>query len=270
MKTTSILLIVLSILQIVSAQEKRKKVEILTPYGKMIVELYNETPKHRDNFIKLVSEGYYDGLLFHRVIKDFMIQGGDTNSRNAKPEDQLGNGGPGYTIDAELKPELFHKKGALAAARLGDNINPQRASSGSQFYIVQGKKFTPQQIEAMETRINQSQLQSLMRDYMLKHPEFDQKIRAWQAAEQHDSVDILYQKIWETVKKLPEAKPFKYTEQQKQIYQTLGGTPHLDGGYTVFGEVVEGLNVIDSIASQPTKPGDRPVKDIWMKIKVLP
>ncbi len=269
MKRTAVIFLLLTISLYSIAQSKRPRVEITTPYGKMVVELYNETPKHRDNFLKLVSEGYYNGLLFHRCIKDFMIQGGDPNSRNAGPNDALGNGGPGYTIEAEFRPTLIHKKGALAAARQGDNINPTKASSGSQFYIVQGRKFNAQQLDAMENQINQSQIQALMREYMQKNPQYDQKFREFKNAGLQDSIEMLYQRIYQKIISSPDYKSFRYTPEQRRIYQELGGTPHLDQNYTVFGEVVEGLNVIDSIAAQPTKPGDRPVKDIKMEMRVL-
>ena len=185
---TLTLLSVCSITALGQKADKRKKVEIQTKYGKMVVELYNETPLHRDNFIKLVNEKYYDDLIFHRVIKDFMVQGGDPNSRNAAPNVQLGSSGPGYTIPAEILPQFKHKKGALAAARLGDQMNPKKESSGSQFYIVHNDR----------------------------------------------------------------------------------GTPHLDGEYTIFGEVISGFDVIDKIATQPVRQGDnRPTENITMKIRII-
>lgn len=189
---------------------KETKVKIETSKGTMIVALYDQTPRHRDNFIKLVKSGFYNDLLFHRVIKNFMIQGGDPQSKGAAPGVQLGNGGPGYTIPAEFDSTLIHKKGALAAARMGDNVNPKRESSGSQFYIVQGQKYSPAQFRGSS-----------------------------------------------------------YTPEQIQVYSTIGGTPHLDRGYTVFGEVIEGLEVIDLIAAVQTRPGDRPVEDVTMKMSIV-
>jgi peptidyl-prolyl cis-trans isomerase B (cyclophilin B) len=186
---------------------KEIQLEIYTNYGVMTVKLYNETPLHRDNFVKLATEGFYDSLLFHRVIQGFMIQAGDPNSKNAPAGKMLGTGGPGYTVPAEFNANLIHKKGALAAARMGDHVNPQKASSGSQFYIVQGR---------------------------------------------------------------PTAVGQNYSDEQREIYKTRGGTPFLDGQYTVFGEVIKGQEVIDAIASVPTQPGDRPVNDVIItKIKVL-
>lgn len=200
---------------------KNAKVRIRTDYGDMVIKLYDETPIHRDNFLALAASKFYDDLLFHRVINTFMVQGGDPNSRNAPANMQLGMGGPGYTVPGEFNPALIHKKGALCAARQGDAVNPQRNSSGSQFYIVQGTKQTDAQLSQMETYVRR------------KSP------------------------------------AFAYTEAQKQIYKTIGGTPQLDMDYTVFGEVIEGLAVVDSIAKQPVNGASRPLKDVKMKIEVI-
>ena len=202
--------------QQVMQEQKGSRVLIETEYGNMVVLLYDATPKHRDNFLKLVSEGFYDGLLFHRVINKFMIQGGDPQSRNAKPGMPLGNGNLGYTIPAEFNDSLIHKKGALAAARMGDEVNPEKASSSCQFYIVQGEVMAPEMISRMEQ--------------FLGHP---------------------------------------MSALQRQTYTTLGGTPHLDGAYTVFGEVIEGLEVIDKIAAVQCDPMNRPQTDVKMKIKKI-
>lgn len=199
-----------------TTKQKEQMVEISTPYGSIIIKLYNETPQHRDNFIKLAKSGFYNGTLFHRVISDFMIQGGDPDSKNAAPGANLGQGSPGYTIPAEFNDSLFHKKGALAAARMGDQVNPMKASSGSQFYIVQGTTYT------------------------------------------EDKLNILSRQ-----------NGIKYTDTQKQIYATIGGVPFLDGSYTVFGEVLIGLEVIDKIAAVQKGRGDRPVVDIPMTVKVI-
>jgi len=195
------------------SSSKMVKFTIHTDYGDMKGVLYNETPKHRDNFVKLAKSGYFDGLLFHRVIQGFMIQGGDPDSKNAKPGQQLGSGGPGYTVPAEFNSALIHKKGALAAARQGDAVNPAKASSGSQFYIVQGRKQDPAQLEGQF--------------------------------------------------------PGKYTAEQKEVYKTIGGIPFLDGGYTVFGVITEGLDVIDKIAALQKDGNDRPVKDVKMTVKIV-
>jgi cyclophilin family peptidyl-prolyl cis-trans isomerase len=185
-------------------------VVIETNHGKMIIHLYDETPLHCDNFIKLVNEGFYNGQLFHRVINNFMIQAGDPETKNAKPGIMYGTGGPSYTIPAEFIPEYYHKKGAIAAARQGDKTNPQKESSGSQFYIVQGKKFNDAELDAFEQR----------------------------------------------------GLHIPFTSKQREIYKTSGGTPHLDYSYTVFGEVIEGFDVIDIIASQPVDSNNRPIKDV--------
>ncbi|MDD2563892.1 MAG: peptidylprolyl isomerase [Salinivirgaceae bacterium] len=268
------LLIILNLLfiSITFGQEsqKRKKVEIDTKFGVMVIELYNETPKHRDNFLKLVSQKYYDGVLFHRVINNFMIQGGDPNSRNAQPNEQLGNGGPNYTIDAEILPQLFHKKGALAAARQGDNVNPLKKSSGSQFYIVHGQKYTEAQMNATINRANQTQIQELTKEYISKNQKIADQLKEFQEAKLYDSVNSIVQNIMNIVQNSPDFKPKTYRSEKIQAYSTIGGTPHLDEGYTVFGQVVSGLSIIDSIAAQPVGKSDRPIENLKMKIKIVP
>jgi peptidyl-prolyl cis-trans isomerase B (cyclophilin B) len=197
-----------------SCKENVTMIEIITDYGTMKAKLFDTTPKHRDNMVKLAEEGFYNDLLFHRVIQGFMIQGGDPNSKNAGPNQRLGSGGPGYQIDAEIGAR--HYKGTLAAARTGDSVNPERKSSGSQFYIVHGKSVSEDEINAVERQFNRT-----------------------------------------------------YTPEEKQRYIAVGGTPFLDDQYTVFGEVIEGLDVIDKIAAVQTAPGDRPVQDIKMTIRVI-
>ena len=188
-------------------QQKESLVLIKTSYGDITAKLYNDTPQHRDNFLKLIKEGWYQDSPFHRVINNFMIQGG--GNKNGKTD-------PGYTLPAEFKSHHIHKKGALAAARMGDQVNPEKRSSGSQFYIVQGQKYDAATLEMMSQRSG-----------------------------------------------------FHYTEEQKRLYSTLGGTPHLDGTYTVFGEVIDGFDVIDKIAAVPTAKADRPITELTMKIEVL-
>lgn len=196
----------------VACSPKQDLYLIETHLGTMTVKLYDSTPKHRDNFVKLVNEAYYDDLLFHRVISGFMVQGGDPESRNAPASKRLGGGGPPYKIDAEIG--AYHFKGALSAARQADQVNPEKKSSGSQFYVVQGKIATDQELKAMEQR-----------------------------------------------------NGITYSAEDKEKYKTIGGTPFLDNNYTVFGEVVEGMEVIDKIAAVKTAPGDRPLEDIKMKIR---
>jgi len=202
-------LLTISLLAFTGCGEKETQAIISTDLGDITIKLYDATPQHRDNFIKLVNEGYYDGTLFHRVIKDFMIQGGDPDSKTAKPGQPLGSGGPGYTIPAEFVPELFHKKGALAAARRGAG-NPEKASSGCQFYIVTGKKSTDAELDRMPNM----------------------------------------------------------TDARRAAYKEVGGTPFLDDNYTVFGEVVSGLDVVDKIGVVQTQQGDRPLQDLKMTIKI--
>lgn len=239
---------------------------IKTKYGNMKVVLYNETPQHRDNFLKLAREGYYDSLLFHRVIKGFMVQGGDPQSKNALPGQQLGNGDPGYTIPAEITPKLLHKKGALAAARTGDQANPERRSSGSQFYIVQGEIIDSSKITMMEGKMAQRAFDSLFARMMKAKSD---SLEAFQKANNREGFENLVARVrMEAADKITQYPP-RLSEEQKKLYSTIGGTPHLDGNYTVFGQVVEGLNVIDSIAAQPTAPGDRPLQDIRMAVEVL-
>lgn len=201
---------------LVKKKDRKKDVLIQTSMGDITIRLSDSTPLHRDNFIKLVKKKYYDSILFHRVIQNFMIQAGDPNSKQAKAGQPLGNGGPGYTVPAEFRPSLFHKKGVIAAARTGDNVNPEKASSGSQFYIVQGRVFSDAGLDSTET-------------FRLGG------------------------------RKIPEA--------HRQVYKTIGGAPHLDQNYTVFGEVVAGLEVVDKIAAVTTSKGqdrDRPINDVMI------
>ncbi|WP_205940990.1 peptidylprolyl isomerase [Pedobacter yonginense] len=214
MKKLLFIICTISMFSAFAAKPKNQYVSIKTEFGTCIVKLYNETPLHRDNFLKLAKQGFYNGTLFHRVIKDFMIQGGDPDSKNAKPDSLLGSGGLKYTIPAEFRDSLFHKKGVLAAAR--DN-NPEKASSSCQFYLVQGKVFTDEQLNSLEEK-------------RLK---------------------------------------FKIPEWQREVYKTLGGTPHLDRNYTVYGEIVQGLDVVDRIAVLPTDKNNRPKQDVKMEVTIL-
>lgn len=241
------------------------EVKIETTFGDIIVRLYDETPLHRDNFLKLAGEGYYDGTIFHRVIANFMIQGGDPDSKNPTPNGRYGTGGPDYTIEAEIKPELFHKRGALAAARQGDQVNPERRSSGSQFYIVWGDTYKEGQLsqlsKQMKMMAEQNAFDKLARENRAKIMEMRRnRDQAGLLALQ----DLLSSQAREMAK-----GQAGLSEAQKTAYSTIGGTPHLDGQYTVFGEVIEGLDVVEKIQSTKTRPGDRPVEDIKMKMTVL-
>jgi cyclophilin family peptidyl-prolyl cis-trans isomerase len=256
----------------ISPQDKENIIIISTIYGDMKVKLYNETPLHKANFIKLVSENFFDDLLFHRVIKNFMIQGGDPDSKNAKPEAELGNGGPGYNVPAEFVPGLYHKKGALAAAREADQINPKKESSGSQFYIVQGKVFSNQELDMVEMKINQNTKNQIM-GKILMSPENEALRTRLDSIKKSGSQEAMMKFIKEldpaAEKELEKQGRYKFTPEQRKIYTTIGGTPHLDGSYTVFGEVIEGFNVIDSIAAVKTGKNDRPQVDLKMKIRLV-
>lgn len=241
------------------------KVMIVTDYGAIKIRLYNQTPLHRDNFVKLIKEHYYDSLLFHRVIRNFMIQGGDPDSKRAMPGVELGNGGPPYTIPAEFNPQLFHKKGALAAARDSDLENPSQASSGSQFYIVEGRVFTDSLLQVQAKRITKMRVFN----QVINRPEnkdYLEKYKHYVTAEKVDSVKYIYDIIDQKVAlELPNAPQYTFTPEQIAAYTTIGGAPHLDGSYTVFGEVYEGLEVIDKIAAERTDKNARPLTDIRIK-----
>ena len=252
----------------VQAEDKETMVLISTEYGNMKVKLYNETPQHRDNFIKLAKNGFYDGLLFHRVIKGFMIQGGDPESKNAPASKQLGAGDVGYTIPAEfVYPKYYHKKGALAAARQGDQVNPEKRSSGCQFYIVQGEVLNDSKLNQMENMSINKEKEARFYEIVNKRSEEVKKLRI---ARDQEGLQKLQSEILAQVEKEFAGKSAsKMPDQMRNDYKTIGGTPFLDNQYTVFGEVVEGLEVIDVIAAVKTAPGDRPLKDVKMKVEVL-
>ncbi|NBV13546.1 MAG: peptidylprolyl isomerase [Sphingobacteriia bacterium] len=255
---------------------KGKTCEITTPYGKIKVLLYDETPQHRDNFMKLAESGYYNGCTFHRVIKDFMIQGGDPNSKDSTFKGELGSGGPNYTIPAEINRKFIHKKGALSAARQGDQANPLRASSGSQFYLVQGKKYNDGELDQVEDQIRsdeQRTLASKLQGTFMELPENNWLKTADFAKLQKEYPDSL-QKVNDRFGKMvaevyQKQKPYEYTEAERTIYKTIGGTPFLDNQYTVFGEILEGLEIVDKIAAVPTQPGDKPTTDVRFSVKPL-
>ena len=240
--------------------EKRTLVKLETTMGNITVALYNETPKHRDNFIKLVKEGVYDSTLFHRVIKQFMIQAGDPDSKNASDTAMLGSGDVGYTIPAEFNPKFFHKKGVLAAARQGDDVNPEKASSGCQFYIVTGRKFTEPQLLGMENKINDQHEEALFDSLARQHMKEIYKMRkAGDNAGLLELQDTLEAQARELADK---EEKFRFTPEQIKAYSTVGGAPHLDGSYTVFGEVTEGMEVVENIEIAKTNRADRPVENI--------
>lgn len=238
--------------------EKGVIVDIQTSLGPIKVLLYDDTPIHRDNFLKLAREGFYDGVLFHRVIKDFMVQTGDPKSKNATPDQQLGGSDPGYTLEAEiLYPKHYHKYGALAAARTGDQVNPERRSSSSQFYIVTGRPVSSSMLSQMQERMMQSQLQDYFRALVMNHRE---EIEALQKAGDKEGLEALRLKL---VKETEEnVKPTELPQTLKDDYAEFGGAPHLDGQYTVFGEVLEGMETVEKIQNVATGAADRPVEDV--------
>ncbi|MCR4852775.1 MAG: peptidylprolyl isomerase [Prevotella sp.] len=241
------------------------KVKIQTMLGDVVVRLYDETPIHRDNFVKLVKDGYYDGTLFHRVIKDFMIQGGDPDSKGAPAGKMLGMGGPDYTLEAEIKENLFHKRGALAAARQGDEVNPERRSSGSQFYIVWGQVYKEGQLRQLSKQLKMQKTQKVFDQLASEHRA---EIMQMRRERNRAGLQELQDKLAAEATKQAEGYT-GLTEEQQNIYSTVGGTPHLDGQYTVFGEVVEGLDVVEMIQGSATGRGDRPVDDIEMRISIV-
>jgi cyclophilin family peptidyl-prolyl cis-trans isomerase len=249
-----------------SLVDARRQIEITTNYGTVIVELYNETPLHRDNFIKLANDGAFDSLLFHRVINRFMIQGGDPDSKKALSADTLGDGDLPYTIDAEFNPALFHKKGVIAAAR---ENNPTRASSAMQFYIVQGKVFNDSLLNIAEERIN-----GWLAEYYTKHdPSNKSLLDSLQKAfdtKNEKQITLLNDSAKNLANTYKNFQHYTIPQAHREVYKTLGGTPHLDQNYTVFGEVVKGIEVVDSIAAVQTTPLDRPISDVRIqKIRVL-
>lgn len=237
------------------------KVAVKTTEGDFTVLLYGDTPKHRDNFVKLVNEGYYNGTLFHRVIKDFMVQAGDPDSRNAAPGAHLGAGGPDYKIDAEIVfPKHFHKRGALSAARQGDQVNPLKKSSGSQFYVVTGKKVSAAEINMLEKQLENKQMQKIFNDLAMQQR--DRIIQMQQAADRDGLRALQEELIAQTEAEAAKLPAPKLTAEMKEAYTTVGGAPHLDGDYTVFGEVLEGMDTIERIEKAETDRNDRPKTDV--------
>lgn len=237
------------------------RLKIKTTEGDIVIRLYDETPRHRDNFLKLAKNGYFNGTLFHRVIKDFMIQGGDPDSKNAPKGDILGTGGPDYTIPAEfVYPRYFHKRGALSAARTGDEVNPDRESSGSQFYIVWGKIYKPAELKQMERQMAMQQEQEVFNLLAKEHRE---EIMEFRRKRDQAGLQTLQEQLIEETKKIcrQKGKP-TFTTEQTEAYTTVGGTPFLDNQYTVFGEVEEGINVVERIQNRKTDRNDRPTEDV--------
>jgi peptidyl-prolyl cis-trans isomerase B (cyclophilin B) len=248
------------------SQKKDYVVTIKTSFGNMIAILYDETPKHKANFIKLAKEHYYDSLLFHRIIQGFMIQGGDPDSKKASPSQHLGNGGPDYTIEAEFNPNLFHEKGSLCAARTGDVLNPTKASSGSQFYIVQGRKVSEAEMVIDGDKMNKGLMTFFQNP---ENKDLKDSLSQIYYTGDHEAYQKKLMSIIPRIEKAIGSKVTKDVSPEKvKAYTTVGGTPHLDGSYTVFGKIIKGLDVIDAIASQPKDQADRPTTDIRMMVTV--
>lgn len=251
------------------AQKKDYVVIIKTDMGDMVAILYDETPKHKENFIKLAKDHFYDSLIFHRVIEGFMIQGGDPDSKNAQPGQRLGMGGPGYTVDAEFNPKFYHVKGALSAARLGDQQNPTKASSGSQFYIVQGTVVPKDNIDQLT--VDQAKLNNGLQQLLQKpenKPLYDTLSQLYYAG----NMDAYQKTLFDLIPKIENETGIKVRKEMSQekidAYTSVGGAPHLDNEYTVFGKVVKGLDVIDKIAAVQKDGADRPIQDIHFSVVV--
>lgn len=235
-------------------------VDISTTLGDIQVRLFGDTPGHRDNFVKLADEGYYNGTLFHRVINDFMVQAGDPDSRNAPAGKMLGEGDPGYTLAAEIDyPRHYHKRGALAAARTGDNINPERRSSGSQFYIVTGKVFNDSTLTQMERNMQMQQVSAIFQQLAQQQAD---KVKELRRNRDQAGLQKLQEELIAEAEKKAAENPAVLSEQARRDYTTIGGTPHLDGAYTVFGEVTKGMDVVDKIQKVETDSNDRPKEDV--------
>lgn len=268
MKKTALILLV-SLLAF-ACNRPTNYVLVRTSMGEITIELFDETPLHRDNFQKLVKDGFYDGLLFHRVINEFMIQGGDPDSKEAPANKHLGNGGPGYTLPAELEasPRCFHRKGALAAARLGDTFNKEKASSGSQFYIVMGRKYTESEVGRME---QQNMIQFRRKFFKELSEEKQETIDSLKTTNNKVALQKLQKSLLAKADEKLAADPELYAMdiEQKLAYKEEGGTPHLDGKYTVFGQVIKGIEIVEAIGKVDTKSDDRPVEDIIMSMSFV-
>lgn len=253
--------IIISLVSCFNYSKPTTVIQIETRLGIIKLKLYDDTPIHRDNFIKLIKSGFYDSLLFHRVIKEFMIQGGDPSSKRAKPGIILGNGDVDYTLPAEIKQNHFHYRGVIAAARESDDVNPTRRSSGAQFYIVQGKKFSEEELLNLQSKLNQGNYQIFFNNTL---KQLVDSLSSRNSTLSSDSIKLIaIQKVNK------DFKPKYYTLREKKTYEEIGGVPHLDGAYTIFGEVIEGFDVVEKISLLPTDINNRPLADLGMKIKII-
>lgn len=243
-----------------AARQGDVTVEMNTTMGTVRLLLYGDTPRHLKNFVKLVNEGYYNGVLFHRVIRDFMVQTGDPDSRNAAPGQRLGMGSPDYKIDAEIVwPARFHRRGALAAAREADQVNPEKRSSGSQFYVVTGRKFSEGQLRQMERQMSMAYKQEVFNRLASEHRD---SIMAMRRNRDQAGLQALQEELAARTEQMTGPNPVSFTPEQIEAYTTVGGAPHLDRNYTVFGEVISGMDVIDRIQQVETDSADRPKEDV--------
>ncbi|MFH1120579.1 MAG: peptidylprolyl isomerase [Bacteroidota bacterium] len=271
----SILFLLLTLIPVMvpaQTREPESLVVVSTSKGDITLKLYDDTPGHRDNFLKLAGEGFFDSTLFHRVIAGFMIHGGDPDSKHALPGIELGNGGPGYDLPGEIIPSHFHRRGILAAAREEDKVNPKRLSSGSQFYIVHGKKFTEPELDMLEKEQNSLIKQRIFVNIMDKPENLSLRNQFFSPDAKKDSLHFRF--LLDTLNKMIDKEyaavpKFKVTEAQRKIYTTIGGAPKLDGKYTIFGEVESGMEVVDAIAAEKTDKNDRPLNDIRMNVKIV-
>lgn len=244
--------------------KNQKIVEIKTTAGVIVVELYDQTPRHTDNFIKLTNEKFFDNIIFHRVIKNFMIQAGDPETKNPVKGKFYGETDSGYLLDAEFVDTIIHKRGVIAMARESDDNNPEKKSSGSQFYIVVGKVFTDNELDELENKITKNIIErakKLLEETELKRHENEKNYNKLNSGNK-----IIEQKIDSINTNTPH---FKFSAKQRQTYTTIGGTPHLDGNYTVFGEVIKGMEIVKKISETKTDTNDRPIDDIKIKMRVL-
>lgn len=264
-----LVVIFVTIISCGSGESKSKDSVVLvkTEFGNIKVILYNDTPEHKQNFLKLIEEGFYEDLLFHRVMENFMIQGGDPKSKDAPSGTRLGSGNPGYTVPSEILPKYFHKKGALAAARKGGPSNPEKRSSGSQFYIIQGEVFSVGKLDTMALMKNDKAKNDLMKE---KFTAAKDELNEFRQNNDQDGFNIRMADLRAEVDSLFETRPaFQFSKEQREVYTTIGGYPSLDGEYTVFGEVIEGLEVLDEIAAQKVDKNNRPLSDVKMDVELL-
>lgn len=261
--------LVFSIFLFISSQAQSRVVEISTNYGSMKFQLHDDTPKHRNAFIELANEGYYNETLFYRVIQDFLIQGGSKSSRNAPPGKRIGYGDPDKTVDDEILPHYFHKKGVLCAPRQPDEVNPFKQSDISQFFIIKGSVFTSGMLDTMEMAVNNPIRNRIVQKYMT--PEVRDQLKSLREEKKVEEFRAIAEEIKMNIETDYTLEPgtLKFTEEQREAYTSVGGYPDLDGKYTIFGQCIDGFDVIDKIAALETDANNRPLKDVIIQVKVI-